>query len=171
MYGLASGSLRIEFPLIAEEPVAVHRAEVGFWIGDAAVLADLPRMVSLIAASETRMLHLPSGAIHKLLLARPEHWRDFYRLSAENVATAIRLLSEALALTVRARVCRRLLALSEGSSEARITQDELAAIVGVARPTLRRCLTDLADRGAIEMQYRRLRILKRAVLQGYQDEQ
>ncbi len=81
------------------------------------------------------------------------------------------LLSEALSLTVRARVSRRLLQLAERSQEAPITQDDLAKLVGVTRGTLRRCLDDLAARGAIEMRYRKLRVLNAKVLSAFQDEQ
>lgn len=171
LYGLAVGSLEITFPLVAEEPVSIYRAEIGFWIGDAAELAEIARMVSLMAASESKLLHLPSHAIQQLLSSQPEHWRAFYRLGALNSRTAIMLLSEALSLTVRARVSRRLLQLAERSHEASITQDDLAKLVGVTRGTLRRCLDDLAARGAIEMRYRRLRVLDANILAAFRDEQ
>ncbi len=171
LYGLASGSLEITFPLAAEEPVSIYRAEIGFWIGDAAELAEIPRMVSLVAATESQLFHLPSRAIQQLLSIHPEHWRAFYRLSALNSRTAIMLLSEALSLTVRARVSRRLLQLAERSQEAPITQDDMAKLVGVTRGTLRRCLDDLAARGGIEMHYRKLRVLDPNVLIAFQDEQ
>lgn len=171
LYGLAAGSLEITFPLAAGEPVSFYRAEIGFWIGEAAELADVPRIVSLMAATESQLFHLPSRAIRQLLSAHPEHWRAFYRLSALNSRTAVMLLSEALSLTVRARVSRRLLQLAERSREAPITQDDLAKLVGVARGTLRRCLDDLAARGAIEMRYRKLRVLNSDILTSFQDEQ
>jgi len=57
------------------------------------------------------------------------------------------------------------------SREAAITQDDLARLLGVARATLRRNLTDLAERGAIELRYRKLRVLDPAVLVEFQDEQ
>ena len=63
LYGLASGTLQMTFPLVAEEPVVIHRAEIGFWIGDAAELTNRPRMVTLMAASQAKLLHLPSSAI------------------------------------------------------------------------------------------------------------
>lgn len=171
LYGLAAGSIAITFPLVAEEPVSIYRAEVGFWVGDAAELAEIPRMVSLMAATESKLLHLPSHAIQQLLSDHPAHWRAFYRLAALNSLTAIELLSEALSLTVRARVSRRLLQLAERSQEAPITQDDLAKLVGVTRGTLRRCLDDLAARGAIEMRYRRLRVLDSNILAAFRDEQ
>ena len=171
IYGLASGGIQITFPLIAEEPVIVHRAEIGFWMGDLAELANIRRLVSVMAVTESRLFHLPSPAIKALLAEQPEHWSSFYRLSAMNQRTALTHLSEALALTVRARVCRRLLALSEKIQNLEITQDELAQLLGVTRPTLARCLADLKERGGISMHYRKLRVLDAAVLAMFRDEQ
>jgi CRP/FNR family transcriptional regulator, cyclic AMP receptor protein len=171
IYGLASGGINLSFPLIADEPVLFYRAEIGFWIGDSAELASHKRTISLIAASQTRLLHLPSHEIKTLLTAFPEHWRSFYELSARNAHTAMVVLSESLALTVRARVCRRLLALTEQDPNLRITQDDLAKLVGVTRATLRRCIIDLAAAGGLETGYRELRVASTAVLARYRDEQ
>lgn len=171
LYGLASGALDITFPLVAEEPVTVHRAEVGFWIGDNAEFAEHGRLVSIMAAVPSRLLHLPGRPLRRLLAEQPRHWRAIYRLSSRNVETAIRALSEALALTVRARVCRRLLALAVQSSEVPITQSELATLVGVTRATLQRCLSDLAGEGGIERRYGSVCVSDPAVLRSYVDEQ
>lgn len=170
-YGLAEGGLQITFPLVAEEPVIIYRAEMGFWIGDAAELASEPRLVTVMAAVETRLLHLPSSAIRILLANKPDQWRCFYQLSMSNVRLAVTLLAEALALTVRARACRRLLAIANSEGEVSITQDELGKLLGVTRPTIRRCLQELEDMGAIEMHYRNMRIVNRAALETLKDEQ
>ena len=171
IYGLGAGALQITFPLVADEPVVVYRAEVGFWIGDAAELTNTPRFVTLMAASESRLLHLPSWSIRVLLANSPEHWRSFYQLSASNERLAVTLLAEVLSLTVRARVCRRLLALSNGEGEASITQDDLAKLLGITRPTLRRCLDELEAHGAIKTRYRKLHVLTPEVLTSFQNEQ
>lgn len=171
LYGLAEGALEISFPLIAEEPVAVYRAEIGFWIGDNAELSETPRMVSVMASRPSRVLHWPGKAARGLLAAQPRHWRSLYRLSARNVATAVQLLSEVLALTVRARVCRRLLALAPEKGDAPITQADLARLVGVTRGTLQRCLTDLSARGGVETRYGRIHVVDAAVLKQFRDEQ
>jgi CRP-like cAMP-binding protein len=171
MYGLAAGRLEVTFPLVADEPVVVHRAETGYWFGDNALLAQVPRAASFAAVTESRLLFLPGPAIMALLARQPGHWPAFYRLNARNMDTAMTLLSEALALTVRARVCRRLLLLADPTREAVITQADLARLVGVARATLRRCLEDLAARGAIALHYGRLRVIDPAVLRAFKDEQ
>lgn len=171
LYGLAEGGLEITFPLIAEEPVAIYRAEIGFWIGDNAELSETPRLVSIMAARPSRVLHWPGKAARALLAAEPRHWRSLYRLSARNTALALQVLSEVLALTVRARVCRRLLALAPDTGEAQITQTDLGKLVGVTRGTLQRCLTDLAARGGVETRYGRIRVVDAAVLKEFRDEQ
>ena len=171
IYGLASGGINLCFPLIADEAVMFYRAEIGFWIGDSAELAAHKRSISLIASGPTRLLHLPSHEIKTLLTMLPQHWRSFYELSARNAHTAMVILSESLALTVRARICRRLLALAAQDPNVRITQDDLAKLVGVTRATLRRCITDLAAEGALETGYRELRVANATVLARYRDEQ
>jgi CRP-like cAMP-binding protein len=171
LYGLAEGGLDVSFPLISDEPVVIYRTEIGFWIGDSAELAGRTRMVSLMAAQPSRVLHLPGREVRALLARHPEHWQSFYALSAHNVESALTLLSEALALTVRARVCRRLLALTHRNPDVQITQDDLAKLVGVTRATLRRCIVDLAAEGAVETGYRTLKVRDATVLALYQDEQ
>lgn len=171
LYGLAAGTLEVTFPLIASEPVSLYRAAAGFWIGDSAEFADIPRLVSLMAATECRLLHLPSGAVHALLARQPEHWRSFYRLSHVNVALAINLLAESLSLSVRARVCRRLLSLTAASEETAITQEQLAKTLGLARSTVRNQIADLEARGALETGYGKTKVLNRPLLESYRDEQ
>jgi len=171
VYGLGSGSLEIMFPLVRDEPVFLHLAEVGFWIGDAAELAGNPRMVSLSAASRSRLLHLSSRSIQKLVAAKPKYWPAFYRLSGINFHTIARQYAEALSLTLRARISRHLLRLAEAPSMVEVTQDDLAHLVGVARGTLRRCLVELASLGAIEIRYRKLRVLDPTVLARLRDDE
>jgi CRP-like cAMP-binding protein len=171
LYGLASGALELTFPLVADEPVTIHRAEIGFWIGDSAEFSETPRIVGVMAATESRVLHVPGAAMRRILERQPEHWRALYRLSALNVETAVRLLSEALALTVRARVARRLLVLADQRRDVPITQAELATLVGVTRATLQRCLASLAAEGAVKRRYGAVSVIDPTRLERFVDEQ
>lgn len=172
LYGLASGALEITFPLVAGEPVTLHRAEPGFWIGEEAQLSRRPRMITVSAATPARLLKVPGADLERLLDESPRFWPCFYDLSARNSELALTLLGESLALSVKARVCRRLLALAESGEEGvAITQDDLAKLIGVTRATVRRAIADLADEGGVETGYRSLRLRDKAVLRRYQDEQ
>lgn len=171
IYGLASGGLEVTFPLVAEEPVVLHRVQVGFWIGDNGELSDTPRTISLMAATECRMLHLPRDSIRKLLNCEPRYWQSFYRLATINTTMAVGLLAEALSLTLRARMCRRLLQLTDTSMDVTVSQEDLSKMLGVCRSTLRPILNKLTKSGAIELGYRRIRVTDRQILAAFKDEQ
>ena len=66
-----------------------------FWIGDLAELAQIPRLVSLRAATESRLFHLPSRAI-STLLEHAANWPSFYRLNALDMHRVIMVAAEAL---------------------------------------------------------------------------
>ena len=156
---------------MAEEPATLHRAEIGFWIGESALLAHEPRAISIHAAASSRVFFIPGNAVHALLAERPEHWRAFYLLSHINAVIAANLLAEVLALTVTARAARRLLRLAAPDGVVSATQDDLAKLVGVARATLQRALDELVRAGAIETGYRSVTIANRAALERYVNQQ
>ncbi len=165
LYGLAAGSLDITFPAVTDEPVSLHRAEPGFWIGELALLAETGRLVSVHAGSAARVLVVPGAAIRAHLDRHPEHWRCFYALTHRNMAVALGLLGEALALPPAARVARRLLQLADAEGVVAGTQEQLAGLVGVTRTTVRRALKRLVDEGAIETGYRSLKIRRRDLVE------
>jgi CRP-like cAMP-binding protein len=158
MYGLGSGALEVTFPLLGDEPVTIHRAEPGFWIGEAAMMAGATRMVSLSAAVESRVLHIPVGPLRELLDREPGVWRVLYEQSFSNVERTARLLAEALALSPRARLARLLLRLADAEGRVEGNQDEFGRLIGMTRSSVRRALASLIGTGALRTGYRRLEI-------------
>lgn len=71
MYGRGAGALEITFPLQGEEVVTIHRADPGFWIGEAAMMAGATRLVGLAAALDSRVFHIPMGPLRDLLRRDP----------------------------------------------------------------------------------------------------
>jgi DNA-binding IclR family transcriptional regulator len=61
--------------------------------------------------------------------------------------------------------------LADSSGDVSATQEDLGRLVGAPRTTLRRCLTDLEQRGGIELRYLRVVIVDRTVLASFKDEQ
>ena len=165
LYGLANGTLEITFPLDATEAVSVHRAEPGFWIGESACLAGVPRSVSLASVDDTLVFHVPSSAIERRVQERPDTWRAFYRPSHMNGMRAVRMLAEALALPPGARFCQLLIRLSASGTEVIGNQESLGALVGLRHTTAKRLVHSLVAGGAIRSGYGRIIILDRALLE------
>ena len=159
MYGLGSGALEITFPLQGEEVVTIHRAEPGFWIGEAALMAGATRLVGLSAAFESRVFHLPLGALRDLLRHEPGAWRNLYEQSFDNLAVALTLLAESLALSPRARIAKLLLRLADADGNVRGNQDDFGRLIGMTRSSVRRALTSLVEEGTIRTGYRATEIV------------
>lgn len=164
MYGLASGALEITFPLQGEEVVTIHRAEPGFWIGEAALMAGASRLVGLSAALDSRVLHIPLPPLRKLLQNDPANWRILYEQSFDNLAIALTLLAESLSLTPRARIAKLLLRLADDEGRVRGNHDEFGRLIGMTRSSVRRAVASLVEAGAIRSGYRWIEIVDLAAL-------
>lgn len=170
IYGLGEGAVEVTLPLVGEEEVTLHRAELGFWIGEAAILARAPRVISLQAATTCRLFRVPGAALRGLLDRQPELWPGFCALSLHNTSTAVQLLAEALSLSSRARLSRVLLRLSASETRVEANQFDLARLIGMNRSSLRRALTSLEECGAVEQNYGSIIVRNRAALEAFSNE-
>lgn len=166
LYGLAQGALEISFPLVGEEEVVLHRAEPGFWIGEAAILAGQTRFVTLVAASPARVLFLPRVELQRMIDADPRALHAFHEQSVGNQILTVTLLAEVLSLTPRARVARLLLRLADADGVVEANQEDLARLLGMTRSSIRRAIASLVDSGIVSSGYRRLVIEDRDRLEG-----
>ena len=160
MYGLAAGALEVTFPLSGEEPVTVHRAEPGFWIGEAALMANATRLVSLSAALDSRVFHIPVGPMKELLQRDPAVWRILYEQSFDNLTTAVTLIAESLSLSPRARIAKLLLRLADSSGQVSANQDDFGRVIGMTRSSVRRAIASLVESGVVRTGYRTLEVIE-----------
>jgi CRP-like cAMP-binding protein len=153
LYGLGEGALEITLPLVSDEPVTIHRAEPGYWIGESAVLARTSRLVSLAAATDARVFRVPAVRVRSLVARQPEYWGAFFELSHLNVSLSVTVLAEVLALSPRARLARMLLRLAGADGRVVVRQDELARLIGMTRSSLQRAMQGLTESGAVTSGY------------------
>ena len=165
LFGLGDGILEMTFPLIGEEPVVVHRAEPGFWIGEAAILMNQKRFITVSAATQARVFVIPSSSVRRIVDEEPRHWRSFYDQCLTNQITTVTLLAEALSLSPRARVARILLRLARPDGSVPGSQEDLGRLLGMTRSSVRRALSSLIEVGAVASGYGVLSIRDRTVLE------
>jgi len=165
VFGLELGRVEVSLPISDDEMVAVHRAGPGLWFGEAAIISDNARGVSVHAQEECLALFAPADRVRRLIADHPEDMILFAKLSFATVMLAIRVLSETIALPPRARFARHLLRQAEPDGSVRATQTELAGLGGMSRSSFRRALAELISTGVLRMQYGAVRILDRAALE------
>jgi CRP/FNR family transcriptional regulator/CRP/FNR family cyclic AMP-dependent transcriptional regulator len=155
---LIEGQVRVAVLSPSGEEVSIALLGPGEFVGDLALLDGRPRSASAIA----------SGPTKTLVVTR----RDFRQWLGERPAAALALL-EALSLRVRRtdealadiavldlphRLAKRLLSLAADASndgaarpKLRITQSELASMLGLSRESVNKQLNQFARRGWIEL--------------------
>ncbi len=168
LYAVLDGGVLLAVPADDGQDLVFHRQGVGFWFGDLAMFANSFRLMSVVTTCETTVLFFPSARINSLVQKHPDYIRDFYALTHYNMRTALRVIANLLVTGAEKRVALRLLHLDEGTSKHDgwiiVSQEELAEMVAVSRPTLHRSLHRLEDLDLIEIGYGRILIKDRAAL-------
>jgi CRP-like cAMP-binding protein len=94
VFGLVSGTLNISYPRGDGGVYTAHRAGAGFWFGDLALFSDQVRLVSVLAAEPTVMVHLQAHDLLRLMREDPRLYADFYAMTYENFRIALRVISK-----------------------------------------------------------------------------
>lgn len=166
-FGVRSGTLKLSILHSDGKEGILAVVEPGNWIGEVALLDNtLRRAHTATALEDSELAAVNASAFEDLMTDRV-----FARAIAKLVAARLRMAYEALAgqalQTTRERAARRLVMLSHGditqSASGRMhiatSQDNLAMMLGVSRPTLSKELQSLAREGAIALRYGRIEIV------------
>lgn len=163
LHMVIEGSVRISVISSGGEEVIVARLGPGECVGDLALLDGHPRSASAVAVEATRTLVVTRAAFLRWLSERPKAALALL----ETLSLRVRRTDEALAdltfLDLPRRLAKRLLDLAAVQSEApakggdprgvrlRITQAELASMLGVSRESVNKRLNLLAREGVIKL--------------------
>jgi CRP/FNR family transcriptional regulator, cyclic AMP receptor protein len=161
---ITSGAIRLSAVTVGGREVVVALLGVGDIFGESALLGEEPSPVEARAAGGASIVTLPLGSLRAVLRAAPETAEELLRLVTVRLHRTSAALEEALAHDVPTRVRLRLrdLARSHGSVSStgvrlppRLTQDELARMVGASREAVNRSLVSLSARGLVRVEDRR----------------
>lgn len=161
-------ALRVTTPM--GEVATLRILGPGDHFGELAVVSPAPRNATVVAvnAVETRTLHRD-----QLAALRGDHPGVDAVLLEAVIAEVRRLslqLTDAMFVPVPKRLARRLAELADqfrdgtGTVEIPLTQDDVAGLVGTTRPTVNKCLQELADNGAIALSRGRVTVLDEQML-------
>ncbi len=160
-----SGAVRLSAVVPSGREVVVGLLGPGDVFGELALLGGGPSPVEARAVgAETRIVALHVRTLREIVRRAPACSEELLRLVASRLHRTTTALEEALAHDVRGRISLRLLDLarSHGTVEPhgvalppRLTQDEIARMVGATRESVNRTLSTLSARGLVRVQDRR----------------
>ena len=146
----------------------------GDWFGEMSVLDGKPRFHDAIAFGPSVILHVDSTRIDAIAAAHPRFDRAIGALTCQHQRAALAFVEQALTASTEARLAFILTEMAGrygrpvGAGVAidlRLSQEDLAALVGVSRQSLAALLGRLRREREIETRYARLVVLDLETLQ------
>lgn len=146
----------------------------GDWFGEMSVLDGKPRFHDAIAFGPSVILHVDSTRIDAIAAAHPRFDRAIGALTCQHQRAALAFVEQALTASTEARLAFILTEMAGrygrpvGAGVAidlRLSQEDLAALVGVSRQSLAALLGRLRRERVIETRYARLVVLDLETLQ------
>lgn len=127
----------------------------GEFFGDLSLLDGAPRSATAVAAEATWTLVVQRDHFVSWLDSRPAAVRAIMAALAGRLRRTDEVLADIAFLDAQTRLCKRLVALCgrlrhEDVHTVRVTQDQLAAMIGVTRECVNKHLKHLRDRGLVE---------------------
>lgn len=131
------------------------------------LLEDVPLAYDYHAHEDSVIIHLPCDAVIAGLDAEPVLWRDVARLGLQRQRLSVSVLQDQMLGSVHRRVAATLLNLAAiyGAKQdagldlrVRLSQHDLAAMLGLSRQTINKELGALVEAGVIELAYKRVTV-------------
>ncbi|MFN8635264.1 MAG: Crp/Fnr family transcriptional regulator [Chloroflexota bacterium] len=170
LYLVARGLVRIFLRSEDGQELTIARFEPGEFFGELGAIDEEPRSATAVASEPTDVLVLHRSDFLSYLRARPEAAVFCLRILARRLRQADAQLGDATFLTLPARLAKTLIDLGrtygqempDGSVRVtlRLTQSELASMVGGSRPTVNQLLQRFRRLGWINIDGRTLVLLQ-----------
>jgi CRP/FNR family cyclic AMP-dependent transcriptional regulator len=167
MFGLVRGRTRHLCSVGEDREVLFHIGGPGLWTGEYPMLSGGRSIGSVIADAPTQALYLSAKDWQRIVDEDPRWLRHFAVLLAERMATALRAYADAQALSRDEWVCARLRLVAQVEREhgtalprIRLSQAQLASMVGVSRQTLNASLARLQARGLVRVGFRMIELVE-----------
>lgn len=140
------------------------------------VFGDVPALLGELepfdarAVEDCTLLSMDSNELLKLLTSRPLVARRWFVSLAERMARLQGRLIDLLAGGIESQLASILLREADDEGVVRLTQTQLAKLLGVQRSSAQRVLKTLETAGLIELRYRRIELVDPAGLLSLLDE-
>jgi CRP/FNR family transcriptional regulator/CRP/FNR family cyclic AMP-dependent transcriptional regulator len=173
LYLIESGKVRIFILSESGQEISVRIYGCGDVFGELSMLDGLPRSAGAVAMDETRVLTLDRDDFLALLEEYPQMAPSIISILSGRVRYTTEYAESLAFLDVYGRVAKRLLELADSYGAVgangieihlRLTQSDLASLVGATRESVNKVLGTFRDQGLIGLDGQRIVILDRQAL-------
>ncbi len=169
LYIIASGQVKIVLPSETGDEAMLAVLEAGEFFGELALFDGLPRSATVVAVQNAEVLILHRDDFMSFVGRNPEVVTGLFSALSRRLRATDELVEDAIFLDVPGRLAKRLLDLAdrhgrpEGKGVAidlKLTQQDLAAMVGATRESVNKHLGWMRDHGLIQLDRQRIVVLR-----------
>ena len=172
VYFVVSGAVKVFKTSIEGKEQILCLLRVGESFNDVPILDGGPNLASAVAMTPIVLYGMTRSDIEELLRENPRIAMNVIRVLSKKVRHFVSMVEDLSFRDVTSRVAKLLLEYAtdhggpeEGMQRPRLTQQEMAAMVGTAREVVGRSLKVLEEEGAIRMDRHRIVVTNRKALQ------
>jgi CRP-like cAMP-binding protein len=159
LYVVLDGLVKVVFGSERGDEMVLSTLGRGEIFGELALLDGSPRSASIVAVEPTHVFMLSRATLLDLMRQHPSLTDEFLRMLGQLVRRLTEQTGDLAFLDLAGRLAKLLLQLDEkygrapdGALHRRLTQSDLAAMIGASRPAVNRALQSLASRGLVTVQ-------------------
>jgi CRP/FNR family cyclic AMP-dependent transcriptional regulator len=174
LYVIKEGRVRIRLTSVEGQEVALAVFGPGDSFGEMAILDSQPRSADAIAIDKVEVFTLQRKDFVDVVRAHPEIAVSVMKTLSQRIRQANQMVEDLIFLDVYGRVAKKLLDLSREYGvetddgikiDLRITQQELASMVGASRESVNKVMGYFTDKSYISTDKHKVTILRIAELQ------
>ncbi len=168
LYCVNSGKIKIHKMGTDGKEQIVRLVKPGDFVGYRALIADTPYSASATALEDSTVCIVPKSAFFNLLKGNDAFSEGMMKLLCRNLQDSEKKLTEMAYKPVRERLAEAMLLLKNTYQEPdvktdfviNLTREDLASLVGTAKETVIRLLSDMKNDKIIKSEGRKITILK-----------
>ena len=174
LFGVVRGALRVSVVAANGREAVIAMLEPGHWFGEVSLLVGQERVYDTYAVETVDMAVVAASDFHHLITTKPEVHMAFTKLVCQRLRQALVWIDDAILMPLPVRLAHRLLALDAHADDAAsggsarvlgVSQEDLAFMLGVSRQSVNRQLKIWEEQGMLRVDYRRIVLLDRALLE------
>ncbi len=169
LYGVLTGGVK----LVAEDANGKYflygLVQPGWWFGEISAIDGQPRGQTTMAMGGTQLLKIPRNELLIFLDKNPQLYRHFLNILCRRLRQAGQILEDGAFLPLSKRLAKQLLRIHKTNHQhqTKLSQEELAASMGVTRQSIYRVLKDWQLKKWILVKYGNIEILQPESLQTF----
>ena len=162
LYVILKGSVKVFVSGEDGREAVLNHQEAGDYFGDLALIDKQPRVASVMTTEPSKFMIISREDFLKCLSKNPEIAINLIKPMTSRIRMLAKNVSSLALLDVYGRVARTLLDQSEEQGDVlvteKLTQQEIADMVGASRAMVSRILKDLKEGGYISIEKKRITI-------------